>query len=433
MGVKRAELQLWGGVECTVNRVSNQYFDQLEYSGHRERIEDLDLIAGLGVTALRYPVLWERVEQQEGHLDFGWADTRLSRLRALGVEPIAGLVHHGSGPSHTSLVNPCFPAKLAAYAGRVAEQYPWLQKFTPVNEPLTTARFSGLYGHWYPHGRDDRTFVQALLTECKAVVLSMESIRRVNPGALLVQTEDMGFTRSTESLRYQADFENERRWLSLDLLAGRVTARHPLYSYLRRAGSSVRDLAFFEEHPCPADILGINYYVTSERFLDSRLSLYPPHMLGGNGRHTYVDVEAVRVCSDGLVGPARILSDAHKRYGKPVAITEAHIGCSPAQQASWLSYVWRAALDARDRGVDVPAVTVWALLGAFGWDRLVTQAGGSYEPGVFDLAEGFPRETELTHFVRSLARGERLETEPGWWTRPERLLYESYDSRSRAA
>ena len=69
-----------------------------------------------------------------------------------------------------------------------------------MNEPLTTARFSGLYGHWHPHGRDDRTFVRALLTECKATVLSMAAIRRVNPHAQLVQTEDMGFTRSTHSL-----------------------------------------------------------------------------------------------------------------------------------------------------------------------------------------------------------------------------------------
>lgn len=433
MGVKPAELQLWGGVECTVNRVSDQYFDQLEYSGHRERIEDLELIASLGVTALRYPVLWERSEQYQGHLDFSWSDARLARLRALGVEPIAGLVHHGSGPSHTSLVNPCFPEKLAAYAGLVAERYPWLEKFTPVNEPLTTARFSGLYGHWYPHGRDDRTFLRALLTQCKAIVLSMEAIRRVNPRAVLVQTEDMGYTRSTASLKYQADFENERRFLSLDLLAGKVNAQHALYPYLLRAGCAARDLAFFEARPCPADVVGINYYVTSERFLDSRVSLYPSHMLGGNGRQAYVDVEAVRVCSDGLIGPSRILLDAHRRYGRPLVITEAHIGCAPAQQASWLSYVFRAALDARDRAADVRAVTVWALLGAFGWDRLVTQGRGAYEPGVFNLAEGLPRETELTHFVRSLARGERLETEPGWWTRPERLLYDSYDSRSRAA
>ena len=79
------------------------------------------------------------------------------------MRPIVGLVHHGSGPAYTSLLDSGFPEKLARYAGAVARRYPWLTDFTPVNEPLTTARFSGLYGHWYPHGRCDRDYVRALL------------------------------------------------------------------------------------------------------------------------------------------------------------------------------------------------------------------------------------------------------------------------------
>jgi hypothetical protein len=48
--------ELWGGVECTVNRVHDQYFDQMRRSGHRYRLEDLDAFAALGFRALRYPV-----------------------------------------------------------------------------------------------------------------------------------------------------------------------------------------------------------------------------------------------------------------------------------------------------------------------------------------------------------------------------------------
>ena len=43
----------------------------------------------------------------------------------------------------------------------VAERYPWVRRYTPVNEPLTTARFSALYGLWYPHVRDDAAFLRA--------------------------------------------------------------------------------------------------------------------------------------------------------------------------------------------------------------------------------------------------------------------------------
>jgi len=57
MRSKHPPLELWAGVECTVNRVGDQYFDQLERNGHAMRIDDLDLFASL-VQAIRYPVLW---------------------------------------------------------------------------------------------------------------------------------------------------------------------------------------------------------------------------------------------------------------------------------------------------------------------------------------------------------------------------------------
>src|SRR5205085_395953 len=84
--------------------------------------------------------------------------------------------------------------------------------------------FSGLYGHWYPHGHDDTTCLRALWNECLGTALAMREIRAVNPAARLVQTEDMGETFSTPLLASQARFENQRRWIALDLLAGRGTA-----------------------------------------------------------------------------------------------------------------------------------------------------------------------------------------------------------------
>jgi dTDP-4-dehydrorhamnose reductase len=88
---------------------------------------------------------------------------------------------------------------LAAFARAVAERYPWVEDYTPVNEPLTTARFCGLYGHWYPHARDVRLFARALLNQCRAVALAMRAIRLVNPRARLVQTEDLGRVHSTRT------------------------------------------------------------------------------------------------------------------------------------------------------------------------------------------------------------------------------------------
>lgn len=419
-------LEIWGGVECTVNRVGDAYHDQIERSGHARRLEDLDRFAGLGIRALRYPVLWERTAP-DGCARFAWADARLGRLRELGVRPIVGLVHHGSGPPRTSLVDPSFVEGLARFARAVAERYPWVEDYTPVNEPLTTARFSCLYGHWYPHGQDGRAFLRALLTQCRAIAAAMRAIREVNPRARLVQTEDLGKTFSTPLLAYQAEHENHRRWLSLDLLMGRVDRDHPFYPQLLEWGASPGELEAFVASPCPPDILGINHYITSERFIDERLERYPPRFHGGNDRHAYADVEAVRVVAGGVGGHLARLLEVWERYRRPVAITEAHLGGSREEQLRWLIEAHRAAVAARAAGADVRAVTAWALLGSFDWDSLVVSHRGRYEPGVFDVRGQAPRPTALAALVRALARGEPFDhpvlSSPGWWRRPERLLY----------
>ena len=417
-------------MECTVNRIGDSYFDQIERTGHAARPCDLDRFAELGVRTLRYPVLWERTAPDGlARPDWRWADERLGRLRSLGIRPIVGLLHHGSGPRYTSLLDPELPEKLAEFARAVATRYPWVDAYTPVNEPLTMARFSALYGHWYPHARDGLSFARAFLLQCRAVALAMRAVREVNPSAILVQTEDLGETRSTPLLSYQARFENERRWLTFDVLSGRVDRHHPMWGYLRWVGVREEELEIFLERPCPPDVIGINHYVTSERFLDERVEGYPPSTHGGNGRHTYADVEAVRVCEEGLVGPRSLLRQAWKRYRAPCAITEVHMGCTREEQMRWLLEVWRAAEGAREDGVDVRAVTIWALLGAFDWDSLVTRPAGRYEPGVFDLRGSSPRPTALSRLARDLCAGRVPDhpvlRSPGWWRRPERLLYVS--------
>ena len=420
-----AALQLWGGVECTVNRVGPDYRDQLEMTGHAQRVGDLERIRGLGITRLRYPVLWERVAPQAvARADWSWTDLRLSELRRLGIAPIAGLVHHGSGPSYATLLDETFPERLAEYAGLVARRYPWIDAYTPLNEPLTTARFCGLYGLWYPHARDDRAFVRALLHQCRATVLAMRAIRAINAAAELVQTDDAGKTFSTEWLAYQAEFENHRRWLGWDLLCGRVNPGHPLWTYLRASGAGDNELRWFLDNPCPPDVVGLNYYLTSDRFLDECVDRYPPRFTGGNGRDAYADVDAVRACRT-ISGHRAVLEEAWHRYRCPVAITEAHLGCTREEQVRWLVEAWEAAHGARRAGADVRAVTAWALFGLSDWDSLVTQLTGSYEPGAFDVRGPAPRPTALAKVVTDLSAG-RAPSHPvlstrGWWRRSGRL------------
>ncbi|HWJ95632.1 MAG TPA: family 1 glycosylhydrolase, partial [Telluria sp.] len=420
-------LELWGGLECTVNRVRDNYFSQLDRNGHAQRLCDIERFASLGIRAIRYPILWERTAPNGlDKADWSWADERLNALRDAGVTPIAGLVHHGSGPEHTSLVDPAFPGLLAEYAAAVARRYPWLEYYTPVNEPCTTARFAGLYGLWYPHGRDDRTFIQALLVQCKAVVLAMRAIRAVNPNAKLVQTDDLGKTYSTPEMAHVAEFYNERRWLAWDLLCGKVDSEHAMWSYLMRTGIDAAEFLWFRDNPCPPDIIGVNYYVTSERWLDHRADRYPPNRRGMIDGKPIADVECARALANPTPGIAPLLSEIWERYHLPLAVTEAHIDANREDQLRWLLEIWEAAHEARGNGVDIRAVTVWALLGSFDWNSLVTECRGYYEPGPFDVRSTPPRPTAVARMMRELS-GDTALSHPvlrgqGWWRRPGRFL-----------
>ena len=413
-------IELWVGLECTVNRVGERYHDQIERSGHALRVDDIDRIASLGVGRLRYPVLWERLlPSGVGEPLWDLVDAHLERIHALGLAPIAGLVHHGSGPPHTSLLDPQFAEKLAAFATLVAQRYPWIDAWTPINEPMVTARFSGLYGHWYPHHRDDASFCRIVLNEARATILAMEAIRRVNPRADYVHTEDGGTTYCTQPLEYQAAFENARRDLLLDLLFGRVNETHLLWSYLLRNGVTSREIAWIGEQRCTPDVIGLDYYVTSDRYLDHQLGKYPADVHGGNGRHHYADVAAAGNWPEWKLGAGDALRRVHERYATPVALTEVHMGCTRDEQLRWLHALWNDARDAANTGTDVRAVTSWALLGTFDWHRLVTTTDGHYEPGLFDVRSPTPRRTALGAAVHSLAMSGAFThpvlSKPGWW------------------
>ena len=431
-------LELWAGVEPSCVRVGDRYIDQLELTGHTKRAGDLERIAALGATTVRFPVLWERTAPNEdAPPSWTFADEGLGRVRDLGLRAIIGLVHHGSGPRHTSLLDDSFVTGLAGFARQVAERYPWVDAWTPVNEPLTTARFSALYGHWYPHARDARSFLRALLVECRAVRAAMRAIREVVPEARLVQTEDLGSVFSTPELAYQAEFENARRFLSLDLLAGRIGREHPLYGWLTEHGLDAGDLEDFSNDPCAPDVIGLNYYVTSDRFLDHRVDDYPAHVRGGNVFEPYADVEAVRVRAEGISGHRAMLDLLWERYRTALAITEAHLGCAPEEQVRWLREAWEAAEGARASGADVRAVTLWSAFGACDWDSLLTKVQGHYEAGAFDVRSGAVRPTAIAQVARDLATkgasDHPLVASAGWWRRPGRLIYRTSPGRAAPA
>jgi len=405
--------EIWASPEPTVARIDRlRSRDQLRETGHEYRESDIDLIAGLGVRATRYPVLWEKVAPDHPDVrDYTWASRRLHALAERGVEPIVTLLHHGSGPRYTDLVDPRFPALFAEYAAATVRRFPWVKRWTPINEPLTTARFSTLYATWYPNRFfDDEAFGRAIVNEALGIALACERIREVVPDATFLLTEDLqSFTAADEHVAAYVDHKRDRMYLSCELLQGRIVDGHPMERYLReRCGVPRADLEALARRPQPPDVMGWNYYPNSERWLES----------DGNGGHRNLGV--VDLAPERLDMRA-LLRAAHARLNLPFALSEVHVLGNERERARWMVQRFDDATAVRDEGVPVVAFGAWAAFGMVDWTSLLCRHEQVAEDGIFTCAgpRGEPRRTMVADVVQDLAAGRipSAPAEPAWWER----------------
>ena len=410
-------IELWASPEPTVARITATTFrDQLAETGHDVREDDCDRLADLGVAASRYPILWERIAPTDPRKrDYTWAHARLGRLRARGIEPIVTLLHHGSGPAYTHLLDPHFPDLFADYAEATARAFPWVRRWTPINEALTTARFSTLYGVWYPNASDDRAFGRAILNETSATIAAMERIRGIIPNAELVTTEDLQrFTAAGAGVETYAAFLRERRWLAVELLQGRIVPGHPMHAYLtERCGIAATELRELAARATPPSIAAFNHYPHSERYLFTAAD-------GSIG-----DLPAVYVAGEPPLRVEPLLLEAAQRLQLPLAIGEVHINAPERERVRWLAQHHDDATALARAGIDVRALGVWAAFGMVDWHSLLRANTGVIEDGIYTFAgpTGTPRPTLLTRAVQQLAQGRSIADDGtrGWWERPERL------------
>lgn len=206
-------------------RNGSHRIDELQSTRHYQHWrEDLRLTNDLGIRVLRYGVPYYKVSTNSGVYDWSFLDEVLAEMRRLRIEPLLDLCHFGM-PSWlgNSFQNPEFPRAFAIYARAVAERYPWIRLYTPVNEMYICAKFSAREGWWNEQEKSERAYVTATRHLAKASRLAMSEIAKVKPGAVFIQSEASEQTHTVcgcAGNRKRVDWENQLRFLALDLLYG---------------------------------------------------------------------------------------------------------------------------------------------------------------------------------------------------------------------
>ena len=347
--------------------------DEFELTGHNEQWKsDLDSVAQLGATGLRYGVSWPLVHVAPGVFDWSQLDERLDyAVRGLGLTVVADMVHYGT-PTwlEGAFADPRYPAVVAEFCGAFAERYRGIvDHITPLNEPLTTASFCGLRGVWPPalHGWTGWTTVTLGIAE--GVRRSVSAIRAANPDAVIVHVEASSLFE-TEHVHLQEELSHLSAIavLPTDLILGLVDRDHPMWTWLLEHGATEKRLLELLDGAVRVDILGVNYYpdLTPRTLRD-------------------IDGEVQQVTRNGWTDGLRLVLDRFAvLYGLPLVITETSIEGDDKIRTSWIEDSIRLVRELRSAGADIRGYTWWPLLDFVDWSY--ASNGQNVEEFVLDHA-----------------------------------------------
>ena len=366
------------GVECSYPTTAapdgrRVRMDQLEKTFHYDRWrEDLSLVRDLDLRYLRYGPPYYRIHTAPDVYEWDFPDAVFPEMQRLGIVPIVDLCHFGVPDWLGDFQNPDFPRHFARYARAFAQRFPWVRLYTPVNEIIVCAKLSALHGVWNERRRDERSFATALAHLCRANVLAIREILEVRPDAVFIQSESaeqFHAGASDAACRERTRFENERRFLSLDLLLSQPLSAE-MGLYLLDNGLSRDDLTWFMNHGLDSRIvIGNDFYERNEQLV-----------LAGGGLQPAGEV----------FGWASIARQYHARYRRLIMHTETNpIGSVHRDSAAAPRWLWKEFLNVmhlREQGVPVIGFTWYSLIDQVDWDTAMAHDRGVVNPvGLYDL------------------------------------------------
>ncbi|MBC7563867.1 MAG: family 1 glycosylhydrolase [Gemmatimonadaceae bacterium] len=356
------------GIECSNPTIDHGQTrrDLLEECGHyRYWREDLGLVKELGLKYLRYGLPYHRVHLGPGKYDWEFADLAMAEMRRLEITPILDLLHFGVPDWLGNFQNPELPVHFADYADAVAERYPWVRCYTPVNEIYVTARMSGKDGLWNEQLTTDRGYVTALKHCVAASILANHVIAKRRPDCIIVQSESAEFTHEARAERSpEITLRNKLRFVALDLLYAHAPDAD-VCLYLMDNGMTREEYAWFMKGEPPGyQVMGNDYYGRNERIV-----------LPNGDTQTAEDV----------LGWYQITKSYYDRYRKPVMHTETNV--FDAEEApAWLWKQWINVLRMRADGVPVLGFTWYSLIDQIDWDVGLAERKGTVNAcGLYDL------------------------------------------------
>jgi hypothetical protein len=151
--------------------------DELRASGHLDRQdEDLAAVAALGVQMWRYGMPWRLTEPERGQYDWALWDRAFAACDRHGLVPIVDLCHFGLPDHYPGFCEGEWVEGFLRYVDAFLTRYREPIFFTPINEPMITAMWSGYMGGWNDRKSSRADYAVAL---GHVTLANLEAIARI--------------------------------------------------------------------------------------------------------------------------------------------------------------------------------------------------------------------------------------------------------------
>lgn len=255
------------GYECTPIGDAEELFgeplDVLDATRHYERYEyDFDLQETLGIRELRYSAGWDKVLVSPFQYDFARIAPILESMRRRDFVPTIDLCHHKAPKKIAGgFANPEFTAHLLDFALEFQKAFPWVERYTVINEPAVTALFhSTEVGLWARHDWSD-----VFLNMAMAISTVSRALKEKNPRIKFFQPEPIDHDAvsdktDAEIVAHVEYLRNYGRFGMDNLLLGRVGDTHPFFERLISKGANPERILWFQKNPSEPYQKDLDFY-----------------------------------------------------------------------------------------------------------------------------------------------------------------------------
>jgi len=318
-----------GGFECSCQLLPDgRRLDLVAATGHaRHAAEDYAALARHGIHTARDGIRWHDVERAPGVYDWSGFLPVLRAARQAGVQVVWDLCHYG-WPDHLDIWSADFVSAFGRYAAAAAtlvrRESPDVPYYCPVNEISFWSWAGGDMELFAPQTRERGMELKRQLV--RASIAAMDAIRAVERRARFVIADPVIHVLPLAPAdAAAATHAREAQFEAWDMLAGKAAAE---------LGGG----------PAYLDIVGVNYYSDNQWYLGGG-TIEPGH-------------PAYRPLRE-------ILLETHRRYGRPMAVTET--GAEGEMRVPWLRYVCDEVAAALHVGVPMQGICLYPVTDYPGW------------------------------------------------------------------